>query len=65
MLNLVRLDLSENNLTYIPPGAFHTLVALRQPSTPLTYRRVSALREIFADFLFILVYLVPTYILHL
>jgi hypothetical protein len=32
MLNLVNLDLSENNLTFIPPGAFLTLVALRQPN---------------------------------
>ncbi len=31
MLNLVNLDLSENNLTFIPPGAFLTLVALRHP----------------------------------
>ena len=31
LLNLVDLDLSENQLTFIPPGAFLTLVALRQP----------------------------------
>jgi hypothetical protein len=34
MLNLVNLDLSENNLTFIPPGAFLTLVALRHPVLP-------------------------------
>ncbi len=34
MLNLVNLDLSENNLTFIPPGAFLTLVALRHPLLP-------------------------------
>ena len=29
LLQIVNLTLSENNLTYIPPGAFKTLVALR------------------------------------
>ena len=32
LLQLINLDLSENNLTYIPPGAFQTLVALREGS---------------------------------